>query len=130
MILFTLAQAEALLPRVRDELLAMQSAKRELEDLRAQMTHVAASSTGNGHVKDESALAARRRRAGELVDQLNERLLRINGWGVELKGIDEGLLDFPAEREGRVVNLCWRLGEQRIAWWHEIDAGFAGRQPL
>ncbi len=130
MILFTLEQAEALLPQVRDELLAMQAAKRELDALRAQMTHVAESSTGNGHVKDESALAGQRRRAEELVDQLNERLLRVNGWGVELKGVDEGLLDFPSERDGRVVYLCWRAGEDRIAWWHEIDAGFAGRQPL
>jgi hypothetical protein len=130
MILFTLEQAEALLPQVRDELLAMQAVKRELDGLRTQLAHVAESSTGNGHVKDENALAGQRRRAEELVDQLNERLLRINGWGVELKGVDEGLIDFPSERDGRVVYLCWRLGEGAIAWWHEIDAGFAGRQPL
>jgi hypothetical protein len=50
--------------------------------------------------------------------------------GVELKGIDEGLVDFPSERDGRVINLCWRMGEETIAWWHELDTGFAGRQPL
>jgi hypothetical protein len=64
------------------------------------------------------------------VTQLNERLARINSWGCELKGVDEGLIDFPSEREGRVVYLCWRLGEDAIRWWHEIDSGFAGRQPL
>jgi hypothetical protein len=47
-----------------------------------------------------------------------------------LKGLDEGLLDFPSEHEGRVVYLCWRFDEPRIAWWHEIDAGFAGREPI
>jgi hypothetical protein len=54
----------------------------------------------------------------------------LDGIGVQLKRIDDGLVDFPSERDGRVVNLCWRLGEDTIAWWHELDAGFAGRQPL
>ncbi len=128
--LFTLEQAEAMLPEVRDELLSMQACKRELDDLRTALVRVAETSTGNGHVKDEDGLAQKRRRAEELVDDLNQRLMRINGWGIELKGIDEGLIDFPSERGGRTVYLCWRLGEDHIGWWHELDAGFAGRQPL
>jgi hypothetical protein len=128
--LFTLEQAEAMLPQVRDELLAMQACKRELDDLRTDLVHVAETSTGNGHVKDEDDLGRKRRRAEALVDDLNQRLTRINGWGIELKDLDEGLIDFPSERAGRTVYLCWRLGEERIAWWHEVDAGFAGRQPV
>ena len=50
--------------------------------------------------------------------------------GVEFKGYDMGLVDFPAEIDGRPVYLCWRLGEERVEHWHERDAGFAGRQPL
>ena len=50
--------------------------------------------------------------------------------GVEMKGMDVGLVDFPGEMEGRPVYLCWRLGEPAVAHWHERDAGFAGRQPL
>ena len=130
MALFTLEQAEALLPQVRDELLAMQALKHEIDALRAELAHAVERSAGNGHVQSEDALAAKRRRAEDLVEQLNGRLARINAWGVELKGLDEGLIDFPSEREGRVVCLCWKLGEDRIAWWHEVDAGFAGRQPL
>jgi len=128
--LFTLEQAEALLPQVRDELLAMQACKRGLDEVRGDLVGVTESTSGNGHVKDEDALAEKRRRAEALVDELNERLGRINSWGAELKGIDEGLVDFPGDREGRVVYLCWQLGEQRIGWWHELDAGFAARQPL
>jgi hypothetical protein len=128
--LFTLDEAEAMLPQVRDEILGMQQAKREIDALRVSMQEVAHSATGNGHVKDENALAEKRRRAEALVEELNERLARINGWGIELKGIDEGLIDFPSDRDGRVVYLCWRLGEDRIGSWHEIDSGFAGRQPL
>ena len=50
--------------------------------------------------------------------------------GVEFKGYDTGLIDFPCEMGDRTVYLCWRLGEPAVAHWHEIDAGFAGRQPL
>lgn len=50
--------------------------------------------------------------------------------GVEMKGFDIGLVDFPGEIGGRAVYLCWRLGEPEVAHWHERDAGFAGRQPL
>jgi hypothetical protein len=128
--LFTLDQAEAMLPQVRDELLAMQACKRRLDDLRVDFVHAAETSSGNGHVQDEDGLGEKRRRAETLVEELNERLMRINSWGVELKGIDEGLIDFPSARDGRTVYLCWRLGEDRIGWWHELDVGFAGRQPL
>jgi hypothetical protein len=130
MITFTLDEAEALLPQVRDELLAMQVCKREVDELRGSFEDAAHKSAGNGHVQDESGLGDKRRRAETLVEQINERLARINGWGVELKGIEEGLIDFPSRRDDRIVYLCWRLGEDHITWWHEIDAGFAGRQPL
>ena len=130
MILFTLEQAEALLPQVRDEVLAMQALKAEIDELRVDLSHVVQKSAGNGHVSDEEAIGEKRRRAETRVAELNERLERLNAWGVELKGIDEGLIDFPSEREGRTVYLCWRLGEERIEWWHELDMGFAGRQAL
>lgn len=128
--LFTLDEAEAMIPQVRDEIVAMQACKREVDELRVSLEGAAKASSGNGHVRDEDDLAEKRRRAEALVAQINERLGRINGWGVELKGLGEGLVDFPSERDGRVVYLCWRVGEERIAWWHEIDSGFAGRQPL
>jgi hypothetical protein len=50
--------------------------------------------------------------------------------GVEMKGFDVGLVDFPGQMAGRPVYLCWRLGEPAVAHWHERDAGFAGRRPL
>lgn len=50
--------------------------------------------------------------------------------GVECKSLETGLLDFPGERDGRPVYFCWKLGEPAVDYWHELDAGFAGRQPL
>jgi len=70
-------------------------------------------------------------------DAVTEHAARINGYLQELesvgcvfKGFDAGLVDFYALREDRVVFLCWRLGEERVTHWHEVDAGFAGRQPI
>jgi len=128
--LFTLEEAEALLRKARDEVLAMQACKREIDVLREALVDVAGRATGNGHVQEEAAVAEKRRKAEALVEQLNERLARLNEWGIEMKGLDEGLLDFPSDRDGRVVYLCWRVGEERIAFWHEIASGFAGRHPL
>jgi len=127
---FTLAEAEAMLPRIRDELLAMREHKRQLDAIREDIAALARRATGNGHAHPAGGAERERLRAQSLVDMLNEGLARISALGVEVKGIDEGLVDWPHERDGHVVYLCWRLGEENIAWWHEIEAGFAGRQPL
>ena len=70
------------------------------------------------------------RRFAEAALTMTRGIGRIEKWGIVVRDLDQGLCDFPYERDGRVVYLCWRLGEERIAWWHDIDAGFAGRQPL
>jgi len=73
------------------------------------------------------------RQAGELVEIFKafERAVRtLRRFGCELKGVRQGLVDFPALRDGREVYLCWQYDEPEIAFWHEVDAGFAGRQPL
>jgi hypothetical protein len=64
-----------------------------------------------------------RRQLTSLVEELRQV-------GVELKDLDTGLLDFPAQLEGREICLCWQRGEPEVAFWHERDAGFAGRQPI
>jgi hypothetical protein len=128
--LFTREEAEALLPQVRAELEAMRTCKEALDALRGEMGRASRKATGNGHVEDRRLFGEGRREAEQLAEEINERLARLSAWGVEVKGIDEGLVDFPHERDGHVVYLCWRLGEDHIGWWHELDTGFAGRQPL
>ena len=76
-------------------------------------------------------------RAVELQQELDALAREIDGYvrelsalGVEFKGFDMGLVDFPGELHGRPIYLCWRLGEPAVEHWHEVEAGFAGRQPL
>lgn len=65
-----------------------------------------------------------------LVDQMQAAVIEINSWGVVLRDIPTGLVDFPALVSGRQVWLCWRLGEDEVGWWHELSEGFGGRRML
>lgn len=64
------------------------------------------------------------------VGKLQEYVLELHSLGVEIKDFQKGLVDFPALIDGREVYLCWKLGEPEVAFWHELDAGFQGRQSL
>ena len=60
----------------------------------------------------------------------NDLMRKIEEMGCEVKGIPEGLIDFPSLREGREVYLCWRMPEKEILFWHDLNAGFTGRKPI
>jgi hypothetical protein len=126
---FTVEEATSLLPRLTEILLAMQARKRELDHLRQDLAEAAAQAASNGHLQ-ERHLAQKRRAVEQAASTLSDMARQIADLGCELKGIDQGLIDFRALREGREVYLCWRLGEECIAFWHDLEAGFAGRQPL
>ncbi len=66
----------------------------------------------------------------ELTDAVNRFIAELEDIGALFKGFDEGLVDFYSQLDGRPVFLCWKLGEEGIEWWHELDAGYAGRQRL
>lgn len=70
------------------------------------------------------------REAGAIAAEVDRFVRELTALGIELKDYETGLVDFPAERHGRPVYLCWRLGEATVQFWHEIDAGFVGRRPL
>jgi len=79
---------------------------------------------------DAAAIGALRLRMQGVIDQMQADVGRLDGWGISLRDIESGLIDFPALAGGRQVWLCWRLGEEGIDWWHELDDGFGGRRPL
>jgi hypothetical protein len=70
------------------------------------------------------------RETEQLAREIDGYIAEIRQLGVEFKGFDTGLVDFPGEIEGKPVLLCWQLGEESVRYFHEEDAGFAGRQPL
>ena len=80
--------------------------------------------------EDDAELRRIRMRMQGIVDQMQAAVGQIDDWGITLREIESGLIDFPALVSGRQVWLCWRLGEDDVAWWHELTTGFGSRQPL
>jgi len=74
--------------------------------------------------------AALRRLAARLSTDVQAALGELAALGLECKGLDVGLVDFPSLVDGEPAYLCWQLGEPAVAWWHRPEAGFANRQPL
>lgn len=126
---FTLDEVESLLPRLSELLLQMQERKAEHDRLQAKIVEFQRKLTSNGHVIEKELNEARQELA-QAAAQVNSLIEKVQELGCELKDIDQGLVDFRAEREGREVYLCWKLGEPGIGWWHELETGVAGRQPL
>jgi hypothetical protein len=85
---------------------------------------------GNGGGIPPAELAAATADVDEIARSLARLVDEIGEHGAEVKDLDEGLIDFPALRQGETVLLCWRLGEDEIRYWHRIEDGFAGRRPL
>jgi hypothetical protein len=126
--LFTLEEAERTLPLVR----------RVVQDLTAEypVWRAAVSRfellTGGARADwgETGELLAAREQVSLHADRINRYLQELEGVGCVFKGFDAGLVDFYSLREDRPIFLCWKLGEERITHWHEIDAGFSGRQPI
>ena len=123
--IFTVQEANALLPNVRTIVGKIQRAHQQLSRYKEDAKKAAdAAERGGGGFPDGVAYAA-------ILTELTMQLSELEALGVQLKDFERGLVDFPSLREGRVVLLCWQLGEgDELEWWHDIDAGFAGRTPL
>jgi hypothetical protein len=122
---FTIEEANALLPSVRQILQKIQRSRRSLSTHR-QQAKLAAEGAEQGGGGMEGGM-----RYANILTNFTAELAELEALGVQLKDFDRGLVDFPSLREGRVVLLCWQLGEgDELEWWHDIDTGFAGRTPL
>lgn len=124
--LFTLEEAENLLPELRAILEDLRRAVEVLDGAGSELAALEARIRRNGRSAPEDP--QERQRAAR--DEVRRLVERVQALGVELKDPRSGLVDFPSRREGQTVYLCWQLGEPSIAWWHPIETGFAGRQPL
>jgi hypothetical protein len=128
---FTLEEANALLPIVESLLGQAITAKEEAERLEAEVQSLRQRIfLSGGMTVDISGVARNRAEVEVHVQKAKEALSEIDSIGVQVKDLDDGLLDFPCRIEGELVLLCWRRGEARIEYWHTLEAGFRGRQPL
>ena len=135
-IAFTIEQANELIPRLEEVLSGLRDCVRRVEHHHEQLQVLEV--LWGERVRDASnpdhdefdALQSGMRAAAHQIEELVQREIAGRGLRFPSGGLEQGLLDFPTTWQGRWVFLCWRSGEKRITAWHEIDGGFAGRQPL
>jgi hypothetical protein len=119
---YTRAEANNLLPRIEALLRGLRAARDRLTDAEAHaaLTDAAPANGGGSEGRD----------VGEAFLEVRRRLAELQELELVLRDVDRGLIDFPAIIDGREVYLCWKLGEEEVGFWHDLEAGFRGRQPL
>ncbi|HXC94929.1 MAG TPA: DUF2203 domain-containing protein [Edaphobacter sp.] len=128
---FTLNEAQTLLPVVEALLRKAQAAGTRVEEVENEMQQLSQRIFLSGGMHVDVAVAARRRaERDKAVQEANDTLKEIDSIGVQVKDLEQGLLDFPSVVDGKTVLLCWKLGEPAITHWHTEEEGYASRKPL
>lgn len=127
---FTLAEANSLLPTLRPILEQIAERRRDLQEKQQALAAFRHQAAGNGHHLASPEFLALRKQAGFIGEELQAEIQKIHDLGCLLKDLDPVLVDFPARRAGQEILLCWKADEDRVAFWHGTDEGFAGRKPL
>jgi hypothetical protein len=128
--LFTIEQANAMLPLVKAICSDLATLARDVMERRHRLALLTAGrelKPGDPYSDELTQMEGDLERDAV---RLQEYVAELRELGVEPKGAVEGLVDFPCELDGRVVYLCWKLGEPEVLYWHDLDTGFSGRQPL
>lgn len=128
--LFTPAEANAALDQVRPLAEALVEARASMLAAAARRAELRGQVAGNGGGIDPAGPRALEEAFDDAVRDVARALGELDALGVLVKDPDAGLLDFPSQRGGEIVLLCWQLGEPEVAYWHPLEEGFAGRKPI
>ncbi|HCP22614.1 MAG: DUF2203 family protein [SAR202 cluster bacterium] len=127
---FTLDEANGLVPWLQETFDRLGRLRQEYVTLQQWLGELERQWQENGGSEDDSELRQARNSVSELARQVEEGVEEILDRGIVVRNVERGLVDFPSQRDGREVYLCWIKGEDRIDFWHETDRGFAHREPL
>lgn len=122
-ILFTVDEANELLPELEDLLMVIRRERRLLVRVDPEVKKAMSQAAHDGGTPQGP-------RYLHAIETIVDSIQKIHDLGVVVKDLDRGLCDFPCRVDGRTVYLCWKPGEPEIAWWHELNSDFTGRQPL
>ena len=128
--LFTLEEANELVPFLKDAFQRLAPAQEELTTMQERLLVLQRQRRSNGSSSSESESSRLQDELDRLVRGFEGTLEEITDRGIIVRDAASGLVDFPSLREGREVYLCWITGEDQVEYWHETDRGFAHRQPL
>jgi len=127
---FTPAEANSALAEVRPAAERLVAARARMHELVSEQSKHVTAIGGNGGGYAASDLNAAQAELEKLANETAACIAELEALGVVVKDLDSGLLDFPALRDGAEVELCWHAGEETVAFWHELGAGFRGRKPI
>jgi len=128
--LFTLEEANQLVPWLEATFQRLVPAQEELTALQSRLLVLQRQRRSNGASSSQSEVNQVQEEQDRLGQRFEESIREITNQGILVRDVARGLVDFPSIREGREVYLCWIGGEEQIEFWHETDSGFAHRQPL
>jgi hypothetical protein len=124
--IYTIEEANALIPQVRAVLLQLAVEQRRLDASHAEMHRQLDT---NGDPQSAAAAVRKEVEVADIREGMRTLLVHLGEMGIELRDVEMGLLDFPGQRDGVPVWLCWRLADPRVAFWHGPDEGYASRKP-
>jgi len=124
---YDISAADARIVELRPVLEGLSADRGTVAEVQRELERLHAS---DGDTDSREQLKERRVQMAATIKRMEAAVRQIDAWGVTLRDIGSGLVDFPALANGRPIWLCWKLGETDVAWWHELDTGIAGRKPL
>ncbi len=127
---YTLEEANAALPWLEEVLSRMVPLRDRLEGQQVELMSLMQHRSGNGAASHDQEIEESQKTMDDLAQQLRQDLQEITGRGIIVRDIVRGLVDFPSDREGQTIFLCWLRGEPQIDYWHGTNEGFASRKPL
>ena len=127
---FTVREANRVIPLVSQTIVEIRSRAMEIIRIQDRIGVLVLIGGGNPSSPEHPEYGELGRELQELVGQYNAHLEELQKIGCVLKDLNEGLVDFYGRKKNRLVFLCWKLGEKRISFWHEIESGFTGRRPI
>jgi len=128
--LYSLETANHLLPWLEQQFKNLRMVNEDLANHKKTLADLLRNRGNNGHSSSEEVILSTREVVDRLTANMQEVLKGIDDLGILVRNIEMGLVDFPAERDGRLIYLCWISGESTVAFWHETNVGFTDRQSL
>ena len=127
---FTQQEANDLVPWLEETFRSIAPLHQRARRLREEVAAVEHRIRGNGGSEAGGDLEQHRRHLAQTIELIENRIDEVQRKGIIVRNVETGLVDFPTLEKGREIYLCWQRGEPEVAYWHEADSGFAGRQPI
>ena len=128
--IFSVEEANKFIPKLKQLLKTLRSLRNEIESKKVEMDLLEIVGTVARPGSTEEAMPKELEDLNRMAGDFNKRLEELEDIGCQVKDLDQGLVDFFSVREGHLIYLCWKEGEDSIQYWHTLDGGFKGRQPL